>query len=207
MVKQTAHATIPMQHQTINLKCQYLQDAGPEAIAAARAFLVGRSRARLRRGGLVDFHGLIVKIDPGPVGGGPADQVVAAVTCREADIRSVHLSSNLEEAMYVEVDLRQEPAATALREPEDFKAFKLTAIGVDERGALHRALGPLGSVDDDGAHAWLKLDGVRALAGEVATSASWLQSFDAMVAYAASKGWLSADLKAIRAHVERISSR
>jgi hypothetical protein len=104
--------------------------------------------------------------------------------------------------MYVEVNLGQDPAVTALHEPEDFKAFKLTTLGSGETGALDRALGALGSVDDYGSHAWLKLDGVRALAGELANSASWSESFEGMVAYAASKGWLSPDGDAIRAHIE-----
>jgi hypothetical protein len=104
--------------------------------------------------------------------------------------------------MYVEVDLGQEPATPALQEPEDFKAFQLTTLGSGETGALDRALGGLGSVDEDGAHAWLKLDGVRVLAGDLADSASWSESFDGMVAYAASKGWLSPDGESIRAHIE-----
>jgi hypothetical protein len=104
--------------------------------------------------------------------------------------------------MYVEVDLGQDPAVPALREPEDFTAFKLTTPGYSAPGPLDRALGELGSVDDDGTHAWLTIDGVRALAGDLADSPSWSESFDAMVAYAGSKGWLSPEGDAIRAHIE-----
>jgi hypothetical protein len=103
--------------------------------------------------------------------------------------------------MYVQVNLEEEPAVT-LHEPEDFKAFKLTTLGSGEASAVDRALGALGSVDDDGTHAWLKLDAVRTLAGELADSASWSDGFDGMVAYAGSKGWLSPDGDAIRAHLE-----
>jgi hypothetical protein len=105
--------------------------------------------------------------------------------------------------MYVEVDLGQEPAAPVLHEPEDLKAFKLTTLGSGDAGALDNALGGLGSVDGDGEHAWLKLDGVRALAGDLAYSTSWSEGFDGMVAYAGSKGWLSPEGDAIRAHIER----
>jgi hypothetical protein len=71
--------------------------------------------------------------------------------------------------------------------------------GVDDAaaGAALAAAG-LGTVDGD--HAWLPVAELRA-AGD--GSARWLTDFDAMVAYAAGKGWGSADGSALRAHIVR----
>jgi hypothetical protein len=71
--------------------------------------------------------------------------------------------------------------------------------GVDDptAGAALAAAG-LGTVDGD--HAWLPVAELRAAGGG---SASWLTDFDAMVKYAAGKGWSNADGSALRAHIIR----
>jgi hypothetical protein len=106
--------------------------------------------------------------------------------------------------MYVDIDLAQVPPRPRLVEPDDFTSFQLTSRGPRDPGALDRALGDLGRVDDDHAHAWLALDGLRALAGERAGTPAWSESFDGMVRYADSKGWLTPAGDAIRAHIEHL---
>jgi flavin reductase (DIM6/NTAB) family NADH-FMN oxidoreductase RutF len=105
--------------------------------------------------------------------------------------------------VYVLVDLTQDPPVPQLRDPEDFTAFKLTARGKSDAPTLDAALGDLGHIDPAGEHAWLTLGGLRALAGELAASAAWSDDFEGMVRYAGSRGWLSAEGDAVRAHIER----
>ena len=68
----------------------------------------------------------------------------------------------------------------------------------DDAAAAALAAAGLGSVDGD--HAWLDAAALRA-AGD--GSADWASRFDAMLAYAASKGWASEDGARVRAHVVR----
>lgn len=105
--------------------------------------------------------------------------------------------------MFVHVDLTQDPPARLLLEPENFTAFKLTSHG-GELPELAAALGDLGDVDADGAHVWLTIAALRSLAGDLASQPGWSKSFDGMIRYAGSKGWLSENGEAIRAHVERV---
>ena len=68
----------------------------------------------------------------------------------------------------------------------------------DDAAAAALAAAGLGSVDGD--HAWLDAAALRA-AGD--GSADWASRFDAMLAYAAGKGWASEDGARVRAHVVR----
>ena len=89
-------------------------------------------------------------------------------------------------------------------EPEDTKRL---AVRVHEAADLARAIATLGRVDADGEHVWLTIESLRstALAAvEPDRRDRWVESFDAMVAYAVSKGWGSADGRAVRAHIERV---
>jgi hypothetical protein len=104
--------------------------------------------------------------------------------------------------MFVDVDLTEQDPRPRLAQPSDFGAFKLVATGSTAPEDLADALGELGTVDGDRAHAWLTLAGVTSLAGDLAGDASWSESFSGMVAYARSKGWLSPAGDAIRAHIE-----
>jgi hypothetical protein len=70
-------------------------------------------------------------------------------------------------------------------------------VGDDVAAAAISAAG-LGTVDGD--HAWLDAGALRA-AGD--GSAGWTAGFDGMLAYAASKGWASADGTRVRAHIIR----
>lgn len=60
----------------------------------------------------------------------------------------------------------------------------------------------LGVLGDDGSHAFLDLSALRARALGAARSADWDGRWRAMVDYATSKGWVTADGAFVRAHVE-----
>ena len=88
-----------------------------------------------------------------------------------------------------------------LVDPDDCKKFHVEASR-DGGGDLNKLLGAAGSVDDAGEdHVWIHFDWVRNEAsGRVA--ADWAPQFDAMVRYAATKGWLNEAGTSIRAHIE-----
>lgn len=81
------------------------------------------------------------------------------------------------------------------------------SVRVSEGVDAHSAIAPVGVLDADGTHAWLVIDALRTLAlGSVAADEhdDWNDGFSAMVAYATSKGWTSADQRALRAHLEQV---
>lgn len=102
--------------------------------------------------------------------------------------------------MYVEVNATAEGTGFALREPDDFKSFKVVSHGVATEDRA-RALDGVGRLEDSD-HAYLSIPSVLELAGARADDPEWRASFDGMVTYASSKGWLDADGGAIRAHWE-----
>jgi hypothetical protein len=88
-------------------------------------------------------------------------------------------------------------------------------VDVDELGRLHLALGEvtdeeaaevleragLGRFQDSGT-AFLDVAALRAAAEPRATAADWSAQWDAMIAHAASSGWLSDDGASLQVHVE-----
>jgi hypothetical protein len=105
--------------------------------------------------------------------------------------------------MIVAVDLASPSSGTKLADPEDFTTLKLICEGGGGLEALKNALAGLGSVDEDGSHVWLAVDGLKTLAGRLASEADWIRRLDGMLGYAGLNGWLSEDGTAIRAHIER----
>jgi hypothetical protein len=99
----------------------------------------------------------------------------------------------------VDVDATVEPAVVALEDPEDCKAFSVRVHG--DRARLGGALETAGVGRMDGDEALIDVDAVRRLAaGRVGPG--WDGDFAAMLEYAATKGWIADDGRAIRAHVE-----
>lgn len=84
-----------------------------------------------------------------------------------------------------------------LEEPSDFKAFKVVVHG-DDTSAID-TVGRLEGADT----AWVQIEAVRRLAGDAADQA-WEDEYDAMLAYARTKGWLHDARREIQAHVERV---
>jgi hypothetical protein len=104
--------------------------------------------------------------------------------------------------MYVEIDLVRPGAGAALREPDDLGSLKVVVHGPPERReGLAAAVADVGRVDPSG-DVFLAVEALKRLAGERVATAEWLQRFDRMVAYAASRGWVDADGTALRAHCE-----
>jgi hypothetical protein len=114
----------------------------------------------------------------------------------------------------VEVDLAASPPTVSLAEPGDCGRFHVAAHAPDDaaaddvarRAVLDRALDAALRAHDVGSlagddHAAIAVDAVRRLAAG-AVGAGWDEDFGSMLAYAASKGWMSEDGRAIRAHVE-----
>jgi hypothetical protein len=102
--------------------------------------------------------------------------------------------------MYLDVSLESAPSPPVLRDVENFRTFKVVVRGAgrDLASALHG----LGRVDDS-RDVFLDLSAVKALAGERARDSCWLESFEAMVDYARTKGWVDESGTALRAHCER----
>jgi len=71
-------------------------------------------------------------------------------------------------------------------------------------GKLRAALATTdtGDPDRDGKHVWLDLAVLRSRAKLVATADDWAQRWTGMVGYAKEQGWLSADARSVRVHVE-----
>ena len=99
--------------------------------------------------------------------------------------------------MVIEVDLRAEPPAVNLREPDDFCAFKIVGLGGENDDARRaRALRRIGTVD-------IAVETLLALAGDHAHEPRWLASLDGMQAYARAHEWTD-PTGAIQGHVEWI---
>jgi hypothetical protein len=87
-----------------------------------------------------------------------------------------------------------------LEEPEDFARFHVEVVGLEaselRTQVKRRGVGRI--IDED--HVAVAITTIKSLAGQ--RSPSWERSFDAMIDYARSKGWLS-DEYHIQAHCIR----
>lgn len=96
------------------------------------------------------------------------------------------------------------PGDVELVDPGDVRAFHVVAtegLADGEFADTVRRTG-LGEVSDDGQHVLVRVDAVRRLAaGRVGPG--WEDDLAGMLGYARSKGWVSDDGTAVRAHVER----
>ena len=105
--------------------------------------------------------------------------------------------------MFVQVDVTPMPPVVSLEEPDDTKRFHLTVVGgdADSYALVFAALIDAAAGRLEGDDAWITVDAVRRMArGHVGPE--WDVDFDAMLAFATSKGWLDEHGNAIRAHVE-----
>ena len=99
--------------------------------------------------------------------------------------------------MYVAVS----PAGVRVGDADDCTSLDLrTAAG--SRSSLDEALRRSGlGAWDGGTEADLHVPGLRSRAAAEDVSSDWAQRWEAMIAYARRKGWLSADGTTVRAHV------
>lgn len=99
--------------------------------------------------------------------------------------------------MFIRIDAASQ--TSRLEEPEDLKKFHVQLDGELEEAALAALLAPWGALD--GEHAWIAPASLQAAAsGRV--SESWPGAFEAMVAYARTKGWCDGEGR-LRAHLQR----
>jgi hypothetical protein len=85
-----------------------------------------------------------------------------------------------------------------LREPQDFKNFKIVVAGAgtDAAGALKG----LATLEPDGKTAWVSQSALKNIGGRP-QPADWCQSFDKMVESVRRFGWVRDD-GTVRAHIE-----
>lgn len=91
--------------------------------------------------------------------------------------------------------------AIALREAENFRAFKLVVHGGRTRlEEVRTALSGLAELADED-DAWVSATALRGRP-EVVQDAAWQSGFDAMVEKARPHGWVHPETGAVRAHIE-----
>jgi hypothetical protein len=88
-----------------------------------------------------------------------------------------------------------------VRECDDLKRFSVVVEDGANDEEIARALGPLGTLDSS-THAWVSIARLRAECGHDG-DAGWSEAFDAMVRFAASKGWIDGTGAHLRAHLVR----
>jgi hypothetical protein len=93
--------------------------------------------------------------------------------------------------------------SVTLTEPDDFERFSAVVVGAGTADAVSSVLrqSRLARMHPDGANVIVDPAALRAMAGAAVTP-EWEESFEAMQAYAAGKGWVEAD-GGILAHIER----
>ena len=95
-------------------------------------------------------------------------------------------------------------AATSLDDADNFKAFSVsvpTDVPAAELGRLVVQSGA-GQLDNDGNHVHVAIDVIRQLAVGRGSD-GWSSGFEAMIAYARTKGWVDDAGNTVRAHLER----
>ncbi|MEX0808999.1 MAG: hypothetical protein WD044_09740 [Dongiaceae bacterium] len=89
-----------------------------------------------------------------------------------------------------------------LDDPDNFRAFKVTAPSGMDRDALTAALTPVGR-PGEGETTWIDETALRKLAGR-GDDKEWNDQATGMIDYARRSGWIDPASGAIRAHIERI---
>ena len=108
--------------------------------------------------------------------------------------------------MYVQIDLAPHPPVVTLEEPDDTKKFHVAVLNGTspeaDFGLIFGALVDAAAGRLEGDDAYITIDAVRRMAGD-RVEEGWTDQFDAMLAYAKTKGWLDEGHNAIKAHIER----
>lgn len=100
--------------------------------------------------------------------------------------------------MYLQIDTTQ--GRTDVREPDDLKHFSVRVAEQLDLESLTRALGSLGYFDTP-EQAWIDIRELRRTIGRD-DDQEWSMQFDAMLEYAASKGWVNEQGTALSAHLD-----
>jgi len=91
--------------------------------------------------------------------------------------------------------IRVTPTGATVEDADNLRQLHVEASGVDDATAA-TAIEEAGLGTLDGDHAWLDVAALRARGTD-----EWRASFDDMIAYATTKGWVDGDR--VRAHVVR----
>lgn len=102
--------------------------------------------------------------------------------------------------MYLHVNMAAASAAIELRERDNFRDLSIRIAGEANTDQLSAILTDYGRLDDD-KHAYLNVAALCALAGDALQNNEWQNSFNSMIGYARSKGWVDQH-GAVRAHIE-----
>jgi hypothetical protein len=96
------------------------------------------------------------------------------------------------------------PGMVSIAEPHRLDSLHVEVpVGTDAVTlASPSALGQLGFVAANGTYAWLDREALREAVAPVDRSADWETSFNGMIVFAESKGWVD-DMGRLRAHIER----
>lgn len=97
----------------------------------------------------------------------------------------------------------QPNAATLLCEADNFSQFKIVAPSAPANGSADWWPADLGTLTEDGAHAWVSVPGFLARF-EADQTEGWRAGFDRMIEAAAKYGFLDTEKNAFRAHIETI---
>lgn len=97
--------------------------------------------------------------------------------------------------MFVRIDTDADQGE--LCDAENLQQLHVSVPPAADVDAVVRVLEPFGRLD--GEHAWLSIDALRDAGPD---DEGWRERFDAMIAYAGSKGWTDGR-GAVRAHLER----
>jgi hypothetical protein len=98
--------------------------------------------------------------------------------------------------MIIQVSLE---GAVELREPDDFKNFKIVTGA--SGSVLARALDGIAVIEPDGKTAWVSQQALKRWQGRD-QPADWIASFDKMVASVKRFGWVRDEDGSVRAHIE-----
>jgi hypothetical protein len=94
-----------------------------------------------------------------------------------------------------------EHCIAGLRDPRDFKSFKLVAAHpASQRDAVAGALAGIGGKLED-EHAWIPIAWMRRRPG-LGEDADWLKGLQGMLDFATRKGWVDEARGLVRAHIE-----
>jgi hypothetical protein len=100
--------------------------------------------------------------------------------------------------MYVYVD---QTGQVSLRDHDNFTELKLVTDLAHDQLLVAFAKQSNKAFSGDLEHVWISQDWF--LAQKPAKEEAWTQSSEKMMAYAFGKGWIRADIAAVRVHVER----
>jgi hypothetical protein len=100
----------------------------------------------------------------------------------------------------VKVEVTDGSGVVRLLEEAVFTEFSVAARGGLDLSGIDAALRQSGAGLMAGAHALISIAWIRS---QATVTQEWLAGFDAMLAFAESRGWLAANGKSVRAHVER----